>query len=39
MKAIPAKQESKAVFGISTKREQPPEYELELCKSEKEKKF
>lgn len=39
MKAIPAKQESEAASGISTKKEQPPECELELCKSDEEKKF
>lgn len=39
MKAIPAIQESKTASGISTKQEQPPEYELELCRSDEEKKF
>lgn len=39
MKAIPAKQESEAASGISMKQEQQPECELELRKSDEEKKF
>lgn len=39
MKAIPAKQEREAASWIRTKQEQLPEYELELCKSDEEKKF
>jgi len=39
MKAILAKQESEAAFGISMKQKQLPECELELCKSDEEKKY